>query len=139
MTHILLASVEAVAAAKKAQKEMYGALLSKRELLVEDLESKLSAYKDLLLKEMVTLKNFSVYKSFMLSYLSLTQQITGVPPEGLTAEEIEKMRTKFGINYKFSKFVLDKSDSIVSHNYKCNRIKYFCSRCSVKLHLLLVL
>ena len=60
MTRILLASVEAVAAAKKAQKEMYGALLSKRELLLEDLESKLSAYKDLLLKEMVTLKNFSV-------------------------------------------------------------------------------
>ena len=70
MTRILLASVEAVAAAKKAQKEMYGALLSKRELLLEDLESKLSAYKDLLLKEMVTLKHFSVYKSFMLSYLS---------------------------------------------------------------------
>ena len=42
------------------------------------------------------------------------QQITGVPPEGLTAEEIEKMRTKFGINFKFSKFVLGNSGAYVS-------------------------
>jgi ABC-type phosphate transport system auxiliary subunit len=35
-----------------------------------------------------------------------------VPPEGLTAEEIEKMRTKFGINFKFSKFVLDRGESV---------------------------
>ena len=36
-----------------------------------------------------------------------------MPPEGLTAEEIEKMRTKFGINFKFSKFVLDRGESMV--------------------------
>ncbi len=48
-----LATVEAVAAAKRAQHEMYSALLTKREVLVEDLESKLTAYKGLLLKEMV--------------------------------------------------------------------------------------
>ena len=42
----------------------------------------------------------------------LMQQITGIPPEGLAAEEIEKMRKKFGVNYKFSKFVLnDVSDN----------------------------
>ncbi len=35
------------------------------------------------------------------------QHITGIPPEGLTAEEIEKMRKKFGVSFKFSKFVLD--------------------------------
>ena len=35
------------------------------------------------------------------------QQITGIPPEGLTAEEIEKMRRPFGVSFKFSKFVLD--------------------------------
>jgi hypothetical protein len=85
------ASVEAIAAAKKAQQEMYGALLSTREELIDMLEKKLVAYKDLLIKEM---------------------HITGVPPEGLTAEEIEKMRTKFGINFKFSKFVLDRGESV---------------------------
>ncbi|XP_003382747.1 PREDICTED: FERM domain-containing protein 4A-like isoform X2 [Amphimedon queenslandica] len=85
------ASAEAVAAAKKAQQEMYGALSTTRDELVDKLEKKLTAYKDLLLKEM---------------------QITGVPPEGLTAEEIEKMRTKFGINFKFSKFVLDRGESV---------------------------
>ena len=37
----------------------------------------------------------------------LLQHITGIPPEGLTAEEIEKMRKKFGVSFKFSKFVLD--------------------------------
>ena len=42
------------------------------------------------------------------------QQITSVPPEGLAAEEIEKMRKKFGVNYKFSKFVLDESGAAVS-------------------------
>ena len=47
------ATVEAIAAAKKAQTEMYTALLTKREVLVEELESKLTAYKGLLLKEMV--------------------------------------------------------------------------------------
>ena len=47
------ATVEAIAAAKKAQQEMYTALLTKREVLVEELESKLTAYKGLLLKEMV--------------------------------------------------------------------------------------
>ena len=51
--HCYLATVEAIAAAKKAQHEMYSALLTKREVLVEDLESKLTAYKGLLLKEMV--------------------------------------------------------------------------------------
>ena len=45
--------MEALAAAKKAQQEMYSALLTKREVLVEELESKLTAYKGLLLKEMV--------------------------------------------------------------------------------------
>jgi hypothetical protein len=45
--------VEAIAAAKKAQQEMYGALLSTREELIDMLEKKLVAYKDLLIKEMV--------------------------------------------------------------------------------------
>ena len=49
----LSASAEAVAAAKKAQQEMYSALLAKREVLVHGLESKLTRYKELLLKEMV--------------------------------------------------------------------------------------
>ena len=48
-----IASAEAVAAAKKAHKEMYSALLSKREVLVSLLEEKLARYKELLLKEMV--------------------------------------------------------------------------------------
>lgn len=39
--------------------------------------------------------------------LLFLQHITGIPPEGLTAEEIEKMRKKFGVSFKFSKFVLD--------------------------------
>ena len=42
------------------------------------------------------------------------QQITGIPPEGLTAEEIEKMRKKFGVSFKFSKFVLNDKTG-VSH------------------------
>lgn len=52
-TFISIATVEAIAAAKKAQHEMYSALLTKREMLVEELESKYTSYKDLLLKEMV--------------------------------------------------------------------------------------
>ena len=48
-----LATAEAVAAAKKAQQEMYGALLSRREELVDTLEKKLTSYKELLIKEMV--------------------------------------------------------------------------------------
>ena len=43
-----------------------------------------------------------------------TQQITGIPPEGLTAEEIEKMRKKFGVSFKFSKFVLGDNNMTVS-------------------------
>lgn len=55
MTLVLLtATAEAVAAAKKAHKEMYSALLSKREILVSLLEEKLARYKELLLKEMVS-------------------------------------------------------------------------------------
>ena len=50
---LFTASAEAVAAAKKAQQEMYGALLATREELVDALEKKLTAYKDLLIKEMV--------------------------------------------------------------------------------------
>ncbi len=44
-----------------------------------------------------------------------TQQITGIPPEGLTAEEIEKMRKKFGVSFKFSKFVLGDNNMAVSN------------------------
>ncbi len=44
-----------------------------------------------------------------------TQQITGIPPEGLTAEEIEKMRKKFGVSFKFSKFVLGDNNMTVSN------------------------
>lgn len=44
-----------MAAAKKAQQEMYGALLTTREELIDKLEKKLTAYKDLLIKEMVRL------------------------------------------------------------------------------------
>lgn len=53
LSFFLSASAEAVAAAKKAQQEMYSALLAKREVLVHGLESKLTRYKELLLKEMV--------------------------------------------------------------------------------------
>ena len=52
---LLTASAEAVAAAKKAHKEMYSALLSKREVLVSLMEEKLARYKELLLKEMVAI------------------------------------------------------------------------------------
>ncbi|KAL5475148.1 hypothetical protein EMCRGX_G027211 [Ephydatia muelleri] len=82
------ASAEAMAAAKAAQNEMYTALQNRRQSLVQEFEQKAAYYKSLLIKEM---------------------QITSVPPEGLAAEEIEKMRKKFGVNYKFSKFVLDES------------------------------
>lgn len=80
------ASAEAVAAAKAAQSEMYSALLARRQILMSEFERKAARYKEILVKEM---------------------QITGIPPEGLTAEEIEKMRKKFGVSFKFSKFVLD--------------------------------
>ena len=43
---------------------------------------------------------------------SFFQQITGIPPEGLTSEEIEKMRKKFGVSFKFSKFVLNDSTAV---------------------------
>ena len=58
----------------------------------------------------------------MLDILSLSlslpplQQITGIPPDGLTPEEIERMRKKFGVSFKFSKFVLDKGVQ-VSHSH----------------------
>ena len=55
-----LASAEAVAAAKKAQQEMYQALLAKREVLVDGLEGKLTRYKELLLKEMVRALSYCV-------------------------------------------------------------------------------
>ena len=42
----------------------------------------------------------------------LLQQITGIPPQGLTAEEIERMRKKFGVSYKFSKYVLNDSATV---------------------------
>lgn len=67
-THITLyfpiASAEATAAAKKAQQEMYGALSTKRDEIVDKLEKKLTAYKDLLLKEMVKLISFSLSLAF---------------------------------------------------------------------------
>ena len=44
--------------------------------------------------------------------MSFLQQITGIPPEGLTSEEIERMRKKFGVSFKFSKFVLDDSTAV---------------------------
>ena len=49
----------------------------------------------------------------------LPQQITGIPPEGLTAEEIEKMRKKFGVSFKFSRFVLDDKMLV-------NLLRYYC-------------
>ena len=42
----------------------------------------------------------------------ILQQITGIPPDGLTSEEIERMRKKFGVSFKFSKFVLDDSTAV---------------------------
>ena len=41
------------------------------------------------------------------------QQITGVPPRGLTADEIEKLKKKLGVNYKFSKLVMGDSELVV--------------------------
>ena len=41
------ASTEAVAAAKKAQQEMYSALLAEREVLAHGLETRLTRYKEL--------------------------------------------------------------------------------------------
>ena len=52
------ASAEAVAAAKKAHKEMYSALLAKREVLVSRLEETRARYTELLLKEMVGCLSF---------------------------------------------------------------------------------
>ena len=49
----------------------------------------------------------------------LLQQITGIPPEGLTAEEIEKMRKKFGVSFKFSRFVLDDKMLVKLLRYNC--------------------
>ena len=42
-----------MAAAKAAQNEMYQALLTKRQYLVKDLETRAAQYKDLLVQEMV--------------------------------------------------------------------------------------
>ena len=59
-----------------------------------------------------SLTNFTpLFTTHLLSTsLYLThQQITGIPPDGLTPEEIERMRKKFGVSFKFSKFVLDKA------------------------------
>ncbi len=52
--HPPTASVEAIAAAKAAQQEMYTALLSKRQTLVGEFERKAARYKEILIKEMVT-------------------------------------------------------------------------------------
>ena len=99
------ASAEAVAAAKAAQNEMYQALLSRRQTQLADFEKKAARYKDLLVKEM---------------------QITGIPPEGLTPEEIERMRKKFGVSFKFSKFVLDDSTAV---SQRSNYQSYEISKC----------
>ena len=48
------------------------------------------------------------FLSLSLSLSLFLQQITGIPSDGLTPEEIERMRKKFGVSFKFSKFVLDK-------------------------------
>ena len=104
------ASAEAVAAAKAAQNEMYQALLSRRQTQLADFEKKAARYKDLLVKEM---------------------QITGIPPEGLTPEEIERMRKKFGVSFKFSKFVLDDSTAV---SQRSNYQSYEISK-SASLHI----
>ena len=44
------------------------------------------------------------------------QKITGSPPEGLTAEEIERERKTLCVSVKFSKLLLNNS-SAVSHTY----------------------
>ena len=49
----ILASAEAVAAAKAAQSEMYSALLARRQNLMAEFEKKAARYKDILVKEMV--------------------------------------------------------------------------------------
>ena len=112
---LFLASAEAVAAAKAAQNEMYSALLTKRATLLKLFEQKAARYKEILIKEMVghPIPRTPSYPHTLSPYTH-TQQITGIPPEGLTAEEIERMRKKFGVSFKFSKFVLN--DSTVSYS-----------------------
>ena len=112
---LFLASAEAVAAAKAAQNEMYSALLAKRTTLLKSFEQKAARYKEILIKEMVGLHpSHPLTPPHTLSPSHThTQQITGIPPEGLTPEEIERMRKKFGVSFKFSKFVLN--DSTVSY------------------------
>ena len=101
----LTASAEAVAAAKAAQSEMYSALLARRQNLMSEFERKAARYKEILVKEMVRCDQYHGFRCH--DTAPPPQQITGIPPEGLTAEEIEKMRKKFGVSFKFSKFVLD--------------------------------
>lgn len=106
-----------MAAAKAAQNEMYQALLTKRQQLVKDLESRAAQYKDLLVQEMV--RRHCHFLPYILNGGDdvIPQQITGIPPDGLTSEEIERMRKKFGVSFKFSKFVLDDSTA-VSLNFR---------------------
>ena len=110
---LFLASAEAVAAAKAAQNEMYSALLAKRTTLLKSFEQKAARYKEILIKEMVGLPIPHTPSHPLTFTHTHTQQITGIPPEGLTPEEIERMRKKFGVSFKFSKFVLN--DSTVSY------------------------
>ena len=66
--------------------------------------------------------SFSLSLSLSLPHLSplplSLQQITGIPPDGLTPEEIERMRKKFGVSFKFSKFVLDKGVQVSHTRYR---------------------
>ena len=126
---LYIASAEAVAAAKAAQQEMYSALLAKRLTLVNEFEKKAARYKEILIKEMVCVCLCAcvcvcvcVCVAQYLTCSLVLQQITGIPPEGLTAEEIEKMRKKFGVSFKFSKFVLDDSVavSVCAGGWGCN-------------------
>jgi len=52
---MLVASAEAMAAAKEAQSNMYSALLARRQMLMAEFEMKAAKYKEILVKEMVRL------------------------------------------------------------------------------------
>ena len=105
---------------------MYQALLTKRQQLVKDLESRAAQYKDLLVQEMV--RRHCHFLPYILNGGDdvIPQQITGIPPDGLTSEEIERMRKKFGVSFKFSKFVLDDSTAVSLNFQKISHMSKSC-------------
>jgi hypothetical protein len=87
-------SAEAHEAARKAQNDTYSAFMSKRAVLMTELEQNIKMYKELQAKEM---------------------RITGVRPEGLSDDELKELSQKVqGNQYRFSKLLLEDSQDEVT-------------------------